>query len=125
MTWIHSCSAAARQRPMSRTARGPGCLDIKAASYELLRKLMKETHFFCLPLSLAPYRSSSLPPICSFHPLVSTSAVSVSAALVGPSSRHLAGRHADRRVHRPAFALAELQRPPSQRSEVDLSPDAV
>lgn len=42
-------------------------------------------------------------------------------AAVGPGSCHLARWHACRRVHRQAVPLPELQRPPSERSGVDLS----
>lgn len=42
-------------------------------------------------------------------------------AAVGPGSCHLARWRAHRRVHRQAVPLPELQRPPSERSGVDLN----
>lgn len=99
---------------MGQTARGPGSLHIKAAAYELLRKHERDAHLLPLCLSFClPSASFSFCPI-------SCLTVSVPAAVMGSSSCDLACRHADGRVYRPAVALPKLQRPSSERSEVDL-----
>lgn len=107
-------AAAERQRLMGRTVKRPGSLDIKAAAYELLRKHERD-------FTSSAFVSLSPPTTCFFLFLpVSCPLVSVPAAVMGSSACDLACRHADGRVHRSAVALPELQRPPSERSEVDL-----